>query len=51
MYTLMECSKQLEIAYQETMQRDFWQAAIKANVACEYLNYEVNAQEQNFTIH
>ena len=48
---LMECAKHLEQAYQETLDREFWRVAVQASFASEFLQYEICAQEKNYTTH
>jgi hypothetical protein len=49
--TLIDCRNQLEIAYQETMQRDFWHASVLASFASEYLAYELHREDKRNTTH
>lgn len=50
-HTLMECAQNLERAYQETQDRDYWRIALQAESASEFLKYEISEQIHGYSIH
>lgn len=48
---LCACSESLAVAYQNSLDKDFWHIAIQARLACESLRYEIHSQTRRYPIH
>ena len=48
---LSACAESLTLAYQAINQRDYWYIAMQARLVCDALQFEINAQKKEYSIH